>query len=105
MFQLTFTIGAPFQDMIDEAFGALAGWVATFLGEGLLSSLICDGVIGGVPGHENTEGKGVNDQDQQHIVFGQSPQFFHAEEKDVFNGLFHFFRLSPVFSASIYRQR
>ena len=29
----------------------------------------------------------------------------HAEEKDVFNGLFHFFRLSPVFSASIYRQR
>lgn len=50
MFQLTFTIGAPFQDMIDEAFGALAGWVGSFLGEGLLSSLICDGIIGGVGG-------------------------------------------------------
>ena len=50
MFQLTFTIGAPFQDMIDQAFGALAEWVGTFLGEGLLSSLICDGIIGGVGG-------------------------------------------------------
>ena len=50
MFQLTFTIGAPFQDMIDEAFGALGAWVGTFLGEGLFSSLICDGIIGGVGG-------------------------------------------------------
>ena len=50
MFQLTFTIGAPFQDMIDQAFGALAGWVGGFLGEGLLTSLICDGIIGGVGG-------------------------------------------------------
>ena len=50
MFQLTFTIGAPFQDMIDQAFGELAGWVGTLLGEGLLSSLICDGIIGGVGG-------------------------------------------------------
>ena len=50
MFQLTFTIGAPFQDMIDQAFVALAEWVGGFLGEGLLSSLICDGVIGGVGG-------------------------------------------------------
>ena len=50
MFQLTFTIGAPFQDMIEQAFGALSAWVGTLLGEGLLSSLICDGVIGGVGG-------------------------------------------------------
>ena len=50
MFQLTFTIGAPFQDMIDEAFCALGAWVASFLGEGLFSSLICDGIIGGVGG-------------------------------------------------------
>ena len=50
MFQLTFTIGAPFQDMIDEAFGVLGEWVASILGEGLFSSLICDGVIGGVGG-------------------------------------------------------
>ena len=50
MFQLTFTIGAPFQDMIDKAFVGLGAWVATFLGEGWLSSLICDGIIGGVGG-------------------------------------------------------
>ena len=50
MFQLTFTIGAPFQDMIDQAFVALAEWVGGFLGEGLLTSLICDGIIGGVGG-------------------------------------------------------
>ena len=50
MFQLTFTIGAPFQDMIDEAFGALGGLVASYIGDGLLSSLICDGIIGGVGG-------------------------------------------------------
>ncbi len=50
MFQLTFTIGAPFQDMIDEAFCTLGGIVAGYLGEGLLSSFICDGIIGGVGG-------------------------------------------------------
>ena len=50
MFQLTFTIGAPFQDMIDEGFGLLAEFVAGFLGEGLLSSFVCDGIIGGVGG-------------------------------------------------------
>lgn len=50
MFQLTFTVGAPFQDMIDQAFGMLSEWVATFLGEGLLSSFVCDGIIGGVGG-------------------------------------------------------
>ena len=50
MFQLTFTIGAPFQDMIDEGFGMLAEAVAGFIGEGLLSSFICDGIIGGVGG-------------------------------------------------------
>lgn len=50
MFQLTFTVGAPFQDMIDQAFGMLSEWVATFLGDGLLSSFVCDGIIGGVGG-------------------------------------------------------
>ena len=50
MFQLTFTIGAPFQDMIDEAFCGLAAWVGTIIGEGWVSSLICDGIIGGVGG-------------------------------------------------------
>jgi ferrous iron transport protein B len=50
MFHLTFTIGAPFQDLIDVGFGELAGLVSGWLGEGLLSSLICDGIIGGVGG-------------------------------------------------------
>ncbi len=50
MFHLTFTIGAPFQEMIDAAFVALGEWVASLLGEGLFTSLICDGVIGGVGG-------------------------------------------------------
>ena len=50
MFQLTFTVGAPLQDMIDQAFGMLGEWVATFIGDSLLSSFICDGIIGGVGG-------------------------------------------------------
>ena len=48
MFQLTFTIGAPFQDMIDEAFGALGDFVAGFIANEYLSSFICNGIIGGV---------------------------------------------------------
>ena len=50
MFQLTFTIGAPFQDMIDEAFGALGEFIAGFIANEYLSSFICDGIIGGVGG-------------------------------------------------------
>ena len=50
MFQLTFTIGAPFQDMIDQAFGALAEFVAGFIANEYLASFICDGIIGGVGG-------------------------------------------------------
>ena len=50
MFQLTFTIGAPFQDMIDEAFGAVGEFVAGFIANEYLSSFICDGIIGGVGG-------------------------------------------------------
>ncbi len=50
LFQLTFTIGAPFQDMIDEWFGILGEMVGAAIGEGWLSSFICDGIIGGVGG-------------------------------------------------------
>ena len=50
MFQLTFTIGAPFQDMIDGAFGSLGEFVAGFIANEYLSSFICDGIIGGVGG-------------------------------------------------------
>ena len=50
MFQLTYTIGAPFQDMIDEGFGMLAESVGGFIANEYLRSFICDGIIGGVGG-------------------------------------------------------
>ena len=50
MFQLTFTIGAPFQDMIDQAFGALGEFIGGFIANEYLASFICDGIIGGVGG-------------------------------------------------------
>ena len=50
MFQFTYTIGAPFQDWIDEAFGIIAENVAVFIPNEYLASFICDAVIGGVGG-------------------------------------------------------
>ena len=50
MFQLTFTIGAPFQAIIEKGFTLLAKVVGSYLGEGMFSSLICKGIIGGVGG-------------------------------------------------------
>ncbi|ALT68183.1 ferrous iron transport protein B FeoB1 [Methanobrevibacter millerae] len=50
MFQLTFTIGAPFQDAIDQLFGSLAEAVAGVIPNEYLASFICDGIIGGVGG-------------------------------------------------------
>ena len=50
MFQFTYTLGAPFQDMIDVAFGSLAEWVGGFIANEYLASFICDGIIGGVGG-------------------------------------------------------
>ena len=50
MFHLTFTIGAPFQDLIDQGFGLLAEYVGGLIPNPYLQSLICDGIIGGVGG-------------------------------------------------------
>ncbi|MBP3791389.1 MAG: ferrous iron transport protein B [Methanobrevibacter sp.] len=50
MFQFTYTIGAPFQDLIDEGFGMLAEWIGGFIANEYLASFICDGIIGGVGG-------------------------------------------------------
>jgi len=50
MFQLTFTIGAPFQDAIDQLFGSIAEAVAGAIPNEYLASFICDGIIGGVGG-------------------------------------------------------
>ncbi|MEA1961615.1 MAG: ferrous iron transport protein B [Bacillota bacterium] len=50
LFQLTFTLGGPPMDLIDTAFGSLGEWVAGNMSEGLLKSLVVDGIIGGVGG-------------------------------------------------------
>ncbi|MCC7554407.1 MAG: ferrous iron transport protein B [Methanobacteriaceae archaeon] len=50
IFEITFTVGAPFQDLLDEGFGLLGEAVASFFGEGWFTSLIVDGIIGGVGG-------------------------------------------------------
>ncbi len=49
-FQITFTVGAPFQELIDAGFAWLGGNISAVLGEGFLSSFIVDGIIGGVGG-------------------------------------------------------
>ena len=48
VFQVTFTIGAPFQDLLDAGFSALGDAVTAGMGENMISSLLVDGVIGGV---------------------------------------------------------
>lgn len=50
IFHITYTLGAPFQDLIDEGWVILSGYLLDMLGEGLVSSLLVDGVIGGVGG-------------------------------------------------------
>ena len=50
MFQLTFTIGAPFQDMVGGFFDALKEATGVYISNEFLSSFICDGIIGGVGG-------------------------------------------------------
>lgn len=50
LFQITFTVGAPFQDWIDEGFGMIGEWLLEVLGESWVSSLLVDGIIGGVGG-------------------------------------------------------
>lgn len=48
MFQITFVVGAPFQDMIEEGFGILGEFILNTIGETLISSLLVNGIIGGV---------------------------------------------------------
>jgi len=53
VFQLTFTLGAPFMDWLEQFFGWLAVGVSGWWPEGsesILKSLLVDGVIGGVGG-------------------------------------------------------
>lgn len=48
MFQIVFTVGAPFQDLLAEGFDYLKDFVLATLGENFLSSLIANGIIDGV---------------------------------------------------------
>ena len=50
MFWTTFELGAYPQGWVEDFFGWLSETVSGFLPEGLLQSLICDGIIGGVGG-------------------------------------------------------
>ena len=50
MFQAVYAWSAPFMDLIDSFFAWLGATVAGFLGEGMLKSLLVDGIIGGVGG-------------------------------------------------------
>ncbi len=50
MFQVVFTLGTPFQDLIEGGFDWLGEFIVAVLGEGMLSSFLVDGLIGGVGG-------------------------------------------------------
>ncbi|XAL98796.1 ferrous iron transporter B [Phycisphaeraceae bacterium D3-23] len=50
LFILLFKLAAYPMDWIDAGFGALGGWAESVLPEGLVSSFIVDGLIGGVGG-------------------------------------------------------
>ena len=50
MFEITYTVGSPFQELIEHGFGMLSGFVASFIPNHYLASFICDAVIGGVGG-------------------------------------------------------
>jgi len=48
MFQAVFTWAAPLMDGIEAGLGALGGWVAAIMPDGIWQSLIVDGLISGV---------------------------------------------------------
>ena len=48
MFQLTFTIGTPFEKLIQLFFSVLTHTIHSYLPHGILTSLLCDGIIAGV---------------------------------------------------------
>ena len=50
LFQLTFTIAAPFVDLIDAGFCSLGEYLAEAVGNEMLGSFLQDGLIGGVGG-------------------------------------------------------
>ncbi len=49
-FKFTFDVMTPFSDLIDSGISALGNWLRNVMGEGWVTSLVVDGVIGGVGG-------------------------------------------------------
>ena len=47
-FSFTFDVMSPFSDLIDRGFSALGEWMRTIMGSGWVTSLVVNGVIGGV---------------------------------------------------------
>lgn len=47
-FQVIFTLAAPLQDLVEQFFGLLSGWVAEYVPNETVAGLLGDGVIGGV---------------------------------------------------------
>ncbi|MEM7232391.1 MAG: ferrous iron transport protein B [Planctomycetota bacterium] len=50
LFQSISSLADPLMTFVDETFGAIGEWVGSFLAEGILHSLVVDGIIGGVGG-------------------------------------------------------
>lgn len=50
MFQALYSWSGPAMDLVDSGMGALGGWVASVVPEGVLQSLLVDGLIAGVGG-------------------------------------------------------
>ncbi len=50
LFEITFAIGIPIQNIISQGFGLLTEYLRPVLGNGLFASFILNGVIGGVGG-------------------------------------------------------
>lgn len=50
LFQLIFTLGGPPMDWIDAGISSFGDWISIYIPEGLLRSLIVDGIIGGIGG-------------------------------------------------------
>ncbi|OPY57607.1 MAG: Ferrous iron transport protein B [Pelotomaculum sp. PtaU1.Bin035] len=50
LFQLTFTLGSPPMDWIDAGVSTLGDWLNANMADGMLRSLLVDGIVGGVGG-------------------------------------------------------
>lgn len=50
IFEVTYAVGSPFQELIEQGFAMLSGFVANFIPNYYVASFLCDAVIGGVGG-------------------------------------------------------